>query len=161
MAFTAEGKLILEEVRELLKRADEAVQKVRSLAQGQSSELHIGYAAAPTVEILPPVLVTFQKAFPRVNVVLHELPVNAIIAGLQAGTLELAVMSHAGPLHNEGIEFEPLQSYPLCVALPPGHPLTRLKDVPLAKVAAETLVGLRRKDSELEHRRKQATSYHV
>jgi DNA-binding transcriptional LysR family regulator len=34
----------------------------------------------------------------------------------------------------------------VCVALPATHPFTRLKSVPLEKVAAEPLIGLRRED---------------
>jgi DNA-binding transcriptional LysR family regulator len=66
VTLTAEGKLFLEEVRELLKRADEFVEKVRALARGEYGELHIGYAPSPTVEVLPPGLAAFQKAVPRV-----------------------------------------------------------------------------------------------
>ena len=54
VTLTAEGKLFLEEVRELLKRADESVEKVRALARGEYGELHVGYAPLPTMEILPP-----------------------------------------------------------------------------------------------------------
>jgi len=56
------GKLFLEEVRELLKRADESVEKVRALARGEHGELRVGYAPTPTVELLPPALAAFQKA---------------------------------------------------------------------------------------------------
>jgi DNA-binding transcriptional LysR family regulator len=66
-----EGKLFLEELRELLKCADESVEKVRALARGEYGELHIGYAPSPTVEILPPALAAFQKSVPRVKVLLH------------------------------------------------------------------------------------------
>src|SRR5438876_5373749 len=45
-----------------------------------------------------------------------------------------------------GIQFELLRTYPLCVALTAAHPFARLKSVTLEKVAAEPLVGLRRKD---------------
>src|SRR5882724_9474459 len=45
VTLTAEGKLFLEEVRGLLKRADESVEKVRALARGEYGELHIGYLA--------------------------------------------------------------------------------------------------------------------
>ena len=44
VTLTAEGKLFLDEVRDLLKRADESVEKVRALARGEYGELHIGYA---------------------------------------------------------------------------------------------------------------------
>src|SRR3979490_3484540 len=73
VTLTAEGKLFLEEVRELLKRADESVEKVRALARGEYGEVHIGYAPVPTTEILPAALAAFQKAVPRVKVVLQQL----------------------------------------------------------------------------------------
>jgi len=146
VALTAEGKLFLEEVRELLKRAEASVEKVRALARGHYGELHIGYSPSPTVEILPPALAAFQKAFPHVNVLLHDASRREAVDGLRDGTLELAIMPEVSTLQSESIEFEPLRSYPFCVALAPGHPLTRLKSIPLAKVAAEPIVGFARKD---------------
>src|SRR5437870_1722541 len=147
VTLTAEGKLFLEEVRELLKRADESVEKVRALARGEYGELHIGYAPSPTVEILPPALAAFQKAVPRVKVLLHDLSSDELMAGLQNATLELAVMVRQ-PVGDEtaGIQFELLRTYPLCVAMTAAHPFARLKSVSLEKLAAEPLVGFRRKD---------------
>src|SRR2546427_3401222 len=146
VTLTAEGKLFLDEVRELLKRADESVEKVRALARGEYGELHIGYAPSPTVEMLPPALAAFQKAVPRVKVLLHDLSSDELIAGLRNATLELAIMVQPTGEQTAGIEFELLRTYPLCVALTAAHPFARLKSVALEQVAAEPLIGLRRKD---------------
>ncbi len=146
VTLTAEGKLFLDEVRELLKRADESVEKVRALARGEYGELHVGYAPSPTVEILPPALAAFQKAVPRVKVLLHDLASDELIAGLQNGTLELAIMVPPAGDQTTGIQFELLRTYPLCVAMTATHPFVRLKSITLEKLAAEPLVGLRRKD---------------
>src|SRR5438270_2333483 len=147
VTLTAEGKLFLDEVRELLKRADESVEKVRGLARGEYGELHVGYAPSPTVEILPPALAAFQKAVPRVKVLLHDLSSDELIAGLQNATLELAVMVRqtVGD-ETAGIRFELLRTYPLCVAMAATHAFARLKSITLEKLATEPLVGLRRKD---------------
>ena len=152
VTLTAEGKLFLEEVRELLKRAGESVEKVRALARGEYGELHVGYAPSPTVEILPPALAAFQKVVPGVKVLLHDLSSDELIAGLRDGTLELAIMVEPAGEQTTGIEFEVLRTYPLCVGMTRAHPFARLKSVPLAKMAAEPLVGLSRKDySEYYH----------
>src|SRR6202011_6152236 len=82
VTLTAEGRLFLEEVRELLKRTDESVEKVRALVRGEYSELHVGYRF-PTMEILPPALAAFHKAMPGVKVLLHELCSDELIAGLR------------------------------------------------------------------------------
>jgi DNA-binding transcriptional LysR family regulator len=71
--LTAEGKLFLQEVREVLQHADESVEKVRALARGEYGELHIGYAPASTTEIVPAALAAFQRAVPHVKVLLHDL----------------------------------------------------------------------------------------
>src|SRR5947207_5351485 len=147
VTLTAEGKLFLDEVRELLKRAEESVEKVRALARGEYGELHVGYAPSAAVEILPPALAAFQKAVPRVKVLLHDLSSDELIAGLQNATLELAVMVRQ-PVGDEtaGIQFELLRTYPLCVAMTATHPFARRKSLSLDKLAAEPLVGFRRKD---------------
>ncbi len=141
VTLTAEGKLFLEEARELLKRADESVEKVRALARGEYGELHIGYAPSPTVEILPPALAAFQKAVPRLKVLLHDLSSDELITALENGTLELAIMVSPGGDQTAGIEFELLRTYPLCVAMIAGHPFARMKAVPLEKLAAELLIN--------------------
>jgi DNA-binding transcriptional LysR family regulator len=146
VTLTAEGKLFLEKTRQLLKLADESVEQVRALARGQFGSLHIGYAPSPTVEILPPALAAYQKAFPNVNVLLHDGSRREIVDGLQDGTLQLAVIPYIVNMKAEGIEFEPLRSYPYCVALAPSHPLARLKAIPLDKIANEPLVGFARHD---------------
>jgi DNA-binding transcriptional LysR family regulator len=146
VTLTAEGKLFLEEVRDLLKRADESVEKVRALARGEYGELHVGYAPTPTAEILPPGLALFQRTVPRVRLVLHDLSSDELINGLRNGTLELAIMVEPAEEQMAGVEFESLRAYSLLIALPADHPFARLKSVPLVKVAAEPLIVFRRKD---------------
>ena len=106
----------------------------------------MGYAASPTVEILPPALAAFQKAFPRVRVLLHDLSHREVIDGLQDSTLELAVIPDAAALQSEGLEFEALRNYPIGVVIAPTHRFARLKSITLEKVAAEPLIGFHRKD---------------
>ena len=93
-----------------------------------------------------PALAAFQKAFPRVKVVLHDLSQRELITGLQNGTLELAIMVPPAGDQTAGIQFEVLRTYPLCVAMAAVHPFARMKSIPLEKLAAEPLVALRRKD---------------
>jgi DNA-binding transcriptional LysR family regulator len=144
--LTPEGRLFLEEVRELLKHTDESVEKVRALVRGEYSELHVGYRGAAMVEMLPPALAAFQKAAPGVKVLLHELPGDELIAGLRNATLELAILLLPTGEQIAGIEFESLHTYPYCVAVTAAHPFARLKSVPLEKAAAEPLISLRRQD---------------
>jgi LysR family transcriptional regulator, benzoate and cis,cis-muconate-responsive activator of ben and cat genes len=152
VTLTAEGKLFLEEVRELLKRVDESVEKTRALARGEFGELHIGYIPIPTAEILPRALEAFRRAVPRVKLVLHDLSPDELIARLRDGTLQLAVMVQPIGEQTAGIEFETLRNYVWCVALSRTHPLARLKSIPLEKLAGQTLVILSSKSYPEYHR---------
>ena len=144
--LTAEGKVFLEKTRHILKLVDESVDQVRALARGEEGELHMGYAPAPTVEILPPALAAFQKIFPRVRVLLHDLSEQELIDGLRNGRLELALMPRGAGPQTVGLEFETLRHYPICVAVAPTHRFARLKTVTLEMVAAEPIIGFNRKD---------------
>lgn len=146
IALTAEGKLFLEEARELLKRADEAVEKIRALARGEFGELHIGYSPSPTVDFLPSALGAFQKAVPRVTVRLHDLAGNELADGVRDGTFELAVMQRPIDANGVGLHFEPLISYPICLAVAPEHPLAKMKAIPLARLSNEKLVAFRQSE---------------
>ena len=146
VVLTAEGKVFLDKTRHILKLADESVEQVRALARGEEGELHMGYAPAPTVEILPPALAAFQKAFPRVRVLLHDFSEQELIDGLRNGRLELALMPRGTGLQSVGLEFETLRSYPICVAVAPTHRFARLKIITLEMVATEPIIGFNRKD---------------
>jgi len=146
VVLTAEGKLFLDKTRHILKLADESVEQVRALARGEEGELHMGYAPAPTVEILPPALAAFQKAFPRVRVLLHDFSEQELIEGLRNGRLELALMPRGTGSQSVGLEFETLRSYPICVAVAPTHRFARLKTITLEMVATEAMIGFNRKD---------------
>src|SRR5881398_1547629 len=146
VVLTAEGKVFLEKTRHLLKLADESVEQVRALARGEYGELHVGYAPAPTVEILPPALAAFQKAFPRVRVLLHDLSDQELIEGLRNGKLEFALMPRDAGSQSVGLEFEQLRSYPICVAVAPTHRFARLKTITLEMVANELMIGFNRKE---------------
>ena len=144
--LTPEGKLFLQEVRELLKLSQESVKKVHAMVRGEHSELHIGYRVPTIVEILPQALAAFQKAEPGVKVLLHELAFDELIAGLRNAALELAILLLPTGEHIAGIEFESLRAYSLCVALNEAHPLAQLESIPLKRLAAEPILGLRRND---------------
>ena len=146
VTLTAEGKLFLEEVRELLKRSEESMEKVRALARGEYGELHIGYAPSLSVEILPPAMAAFRKALPRVRTVLHDLAGDELIERLLDGTLELAVADEYTGESSTGIDFEELRCYAMCVAMARGHLLARKKSVSLEDIATQRLIGFRRRN---------------
>ena len=77
--LTDAGRAFLDNARALLQNADEAVTKARAVASAEPTELHVGYSAENTVEILPKILRAFHWAMPNVHVRLHDFSSKDIL----------------------------------------------------------------------------------
>src|SRR4030095_12461858 len=133
--------------RALLQNADEAVTKARAVASAEPTELHVGYSPTPTAEIVPKILLAFQRAMPNVHVKLHDWSNNAILDGTRDGRLQLGLIVpplKASTLHD--MRYEELFHERVCVAVSPQHPFARRRAIPITEVAAEPLIGLTRED---------------
>ena len=138
--LTEAGKVFLVEARAVLKRADEAVQVAKAVADGQQGELHVGYAPSLTVELLPRALRNFQEAHPAVRVQLHDLSTQEMLRGLRDRNLSVALLVQLSPKVLAGLVFEELQRHAVCVAAHPSHPLARARRVGLEQIAKERLI---------------------
>jgi LysR family transcriptional regulator, benzoate and cis,cis-muconate-responsive activator of ben and cat genes len=145
--LTQAGRAFLNDARELLRQADDAVKKARAIASEEPTELLVGYSPTPFAEILPKTLRAFQRAMPNVHVILHDWSNNAIRDGLRDGRLQLGLIhppTKASSMRD--LRYEELSQQRVCVAVAPQHPFARRRAIPLAEVAAEPLIGLTRED---------------
>lgn len=142
--LTEAGRVFSREARGVLARADEAILAARAAARGR--EIHVGYAPSLTVEILPATLKTLQKTHPEIQVILHDLSTEGMLAALRDGTIDVALLVQPSPSMLRGLGFEELIRYPLCVALPPDHALADRRSVGFDDVIGESLIGYSRKE---------------
>jgi LysR family transcriptional regulator, benzoate and cis,cis-muconate-responsive activator of ben and cat genes len=146
LKLTGAGRKFLEEARAVLQRADDAVRNARAVAIGAGAEIHVGYAPSLTIQILPRALRAFQSKFPSARVSLHDLSTEEMLAGLRAEKLQVALMVHPPRKMLRGLQFQELARYPVCVALPPKHPLAKSKTVDIDQLANEPLIAYSRPD---------------
>ena len=139
--LTEVGRVFLAEAQAVLRRADEAVQMAKAVASGQRGEIHVGYAPSLTVEILPRALRSFQEANPGVRVQLHDMSTQEMLRGLRDEKLHVALMIQTSAKVMNGLVFEELRRYAVCVAAHPAHPLARARKVSLEQVATERLIA--------------------
>jgi DNA-binding transcriptional LysR family regulator len=145
--LTKAGRAFLDEARAVLQRADEAVNKARSIAAAEPSELHVGYSPTPVAEILPRTLRAFQRAMPKVHVRLQDWSNQAILDGVRDGQLQLGlIVSPPKASSLRDLRYEELFHERVCVAVAPQHPFARRRAIPLTEVAAEPLIGLTHED---------------
>ena len=145
--LTKAGRAFLDDARALLQHAEEAVKKARAMAGAEPTELHVGYSAEDTAEILPKTLRLFQQATPNVHVRLHDWNNKDILDGIRDGRLQLGLIvppPKASALHD--LRYEELFRVRVCVLVAPQHPFARHRAIPIDEVAAEPLIGLTRED---------------
>lgn len=145
--LTEAGKVFLLEARAVLRRTDEAIDVVKAAASGKTGRVRLGYAASPSVEILPRALKAFKQTNPSVAVDLRNMTSRAILNGLHDGSLDVALVVTVTPSEFDGLVVEHLCSYDMKLAMHPRHRFARRKRVPLAEVAKEPIVAF----SRLEH----------
>jgi len=143
--LTEAGRTFLGEARDVLARAQRAVDAAHAVATGRRGELQLGYAPTPTVRLLPPALRAFQAERPEVRVRLHDLSTEEMLGGLRDRTLQLAMLVEPARPLLRGLEFRAILRDPVRLAVAHGHPLARMRAVPLARIAAEPLVVLSQK----------------
>lgn len=144
--LTEAGAVFLPEAKAVLQRAGEAARAVRAVVRGERSEIHVGYAPTPTVELLPCTLHAFQNLAPGVRVTLHDLSTEEMLRGLHDGKLDLCLMVRPAAKAMRGLRFEMLREYPMCVAVPRAHPFAKLKRVTREQLVREPLVAYARAD---------------
>jgi LysR family transcriptional regulator, benzoate and cis,cis-muconate-responsive activator of ben and cat genes len=147
VSLTEAGRAFLEKARAILKDTDDAVATVRALAGKRETELHVGDFPLTTARLMPGLLRSYQQAMPKVQVKLHDWPVEKNIAGVREGRLQLAII--IPPLKSNSLDelnFQELLTVRVCLAVSSNHPFARRKSVSLADAAREPFIGLMREE---------------
>ena len=141
--LTDSGRAFLEKARVILKLADDAVLKARSVAGKQ--ELLVGDWPLGTGRIMPTLRRAYQRAMPSVRVKLHDWTIDQNIVGVREGRLHLAII--LSPIKGNALaqlQFQELTNGRVTLTVSADHPFARRKSVPLAEAAREPFIGLTR-----------------
>ena len=149
LRVTEAGEIFLAEARGVLRRAEEAVERLQAFAHGKRGRVRIGHGPV-AVEILGRALRSFSRTHPHVTVDLQEMGVG-VLRGLREGMLDLALTAAMSPRDFEGLAVEHLEAYPIRLAMSTKHRFARLREVPLRDVAREPIIERSRKEYPYPH----------
>ena len=145
ISLTDAGELFYEEARDLLSRADQAVQKVRGECRNEI--LRVGYAPSMTAGMMPRALEEFQAAVPRVRVELADLSSREMHDLANDGRLDLLITPDpSAPAAVPGFQWSELRRVSPVLVMPETHPLARLKKITPARLRDQPLIGLAREN---------------
>lgn len=144
VALTEPGRILLEQARQILAKAEEARAHVSDAAAGFSGVLRLAYTISVTFHrALPQTLLRFGQAAPKVRMQLHEMYSEPQFTALRADQIDVGFVrdeprheSDARALRIDVIDYEPL-----LLAVPCGHRLSGQDSVQFGELASEAFVS--------------------
>ncbi|MUG95062.1 LysR family transcriptional regulator [Scytonema sp. UIC 10036] len=136
--LTEVGQLFLEEARQILIQAGQAVQIVQQASSGEVGRLVLGFVGSATYSILPDTLKLFRKKFPKVLLSLHEMTTAEVVQALHEKRIHLGFVRP--PINDEELIIESVFKESFIVALPKSHPLERETKIYLKMLANEPFI---------------------
>lgn len=140
--LTEPGLAFLVEARQVLLKADRAVEVARQVAQGKSGQLKVGFSGFATYSILPKVLKIFRSRFPDVELDLEEMTTSAQVQALQNHQIHLGLL--IPPIHDATLTAELILREPLVAVLPQTHPLATKSNLQLSALSNESFIFVSR-----------------
>ncbi|MES2694239.1 MAG: LysR family substrate-binding domain-containing protein, partial [Verrucomicrobiota bacterium] len=144
VTLTDAGELFYEEARDLLARADQAIQRVRG--ECRTELLRVGYGPSLTSGIMPQALEKFQAATPRVRIELSDLTPREMIAAVKEGQLDLVITPAGFENVFPGFQWLELRRMAPVLVVPVKHPFAKLKKIAPARVREQPLIALGREN---------------
>ena len=133
---TASGQLLLPLAKAIVTRTDEVVSLMREQAGGGPSTVRFG-AAGNVIVMLTPILASFLQTYPKVTVDLVEKDDSQLEEAVITGELDCAVIT---PWGSTRAVAQHLLTEEILLVVPEGHRFAELAAVPIAMLAAESLL---------------------
>jgi DNA-binding transcriptional LysR family regulator len=149
--LTDAGAVLLDEAREILRSAQALSSAVREAAEGRRGRLILGNVGAISAAFLPPKLTTFRKQFPDVDVSLREMRSGEQLQALEAGQIQVALMSSPQPPDPHRFDHQPLHTSRFKLFLANDHPLAKRTSLELAELLKERFLASVPSRSATEH----------
>jgi DNA-binding transcriptional LysR family regulator len=139
--LTEAGRVLLERSRAILEGVEEAELATARAGSGETGRLTVGFTGMALYGAAPRIVKAFGERYPGVNLVLREKSSAAMAEALLGRHVDVGFLHPpVGEAAGGELAVEGMSSEPLIVALPEGHELSGLSEVPLSRLAEERLV---------------------
>ena len=135
---TTAGIQFVETAAQLLRDLDGLVSTAKSLGRGEAGNLTLGLLSSFSMEQLRQVVVDYANECPEVDIRLVSRPRSALLTGLDADTLDLAIV--VGHVSRSDYESMSLWSERVLVAVSEAHPLRGSNFVSWTDLKNETIL---------------------
>lgn len=132
VTLTAAGKVFQKYVDEALAARKNIVASLAEMERVPRGEIVVGANEATCLHILPEVFAEFKKLYPNVGVHISRLERAKILESVIDNSVDFGVVST--PVDDKRLTVVAIHRDELVIIVPPGHPLSRMKDASVADV---------------------------
>jgi DNA-binding transcriptional LysR family regulator len=145
--LNAAGKLFLEDARRILKEVNEATARAARVARGQSGTLRVGFTEnASWRGVVPESFRRFREMQPGAELQLQPSPSLVQLEAIRSGRLDAGFVFNM-PKADPELDRLPVTMQRIELAVPSGHPLTKLKELRLRDLTDAPFVWFPRRES--------------
>jgi LysR family transcriptional regulator, benzoate and cis,cis-muconate-responsive activator of ben and cat genes len=139
MTLTQGGEALLRDARGMFSLLDQAAERARRAALGQTGRLSIGLYGTGVFGVVPQLLARFRRAHPDVDLSFHYAQTPEQVMALRQGRV-LIVFERLLPTNEPDLEIELVAREPLLVALSESHPLARRKYLTMKMLKGQAII---------------------
>jgi DNA-binding transcriptional LysR family regulator len=139
LGLTVAGQTLLVEARATLQQAEQALQRTREAAAGQSGSLRVGYVGSALYGRLPGLIRCFRQQYPQVQLHLQEATSRQQQLWLREQRIDVGVL--IPPIPATELVLHDFDHDRLAIALPRAHALADAPEVGVALLADEPFVS--------------------
>jgi len=135
------GQQFLQHARGILRQVELARETARAFHNPDIGRIRLGFPHSMGIAYVPELLAAFRKAAPRVDFVLAQARVHTLVQMVQAGEVDLAVVTPWPPERpTEVREGALLFEESLCAVLPQAHRLAAKSSISMQDLADEQFI---------------------
>lgn len=139
LSLTREGTALYELARPLVEGLDGLDGEFRNKLKGlDGDELHVAAGSSTILYLLPTLVQAFRTAYPKVQLVLHNVTGKDGLSLLRSDAVDLAVGSMLDVPTD--LSYAPVYSFDPMLIMAKGHPLAALKAIKLEDLSPHGLI---------------------
>jgi LysR family hydrogen peroxide-inducible transcriptional activator len=139
--LTPHGEAFLRRAVHILHEVDAAIRDAAEAKDMLRGNITVGVLPTIAPYLLPEAMAEFTGKYPGVEIVVHEDTTAQLLKHTLAYEIDFALVSQ--PINDERLVVRDMFAEELLLALPPGHPLTRKRNIKVADLAGERLIVMK------------------
>ena len=132
--LTRNGESILYYCSQIVKNEEQLYAAVKGIFGLMTGSVRIGATNSAMIDFVPKVIHRFTTSYSGIELFPREMDADSCIQALKLGSIDVGFLEENAVPDEMHKNFVPLFRDPLCLILPPNHPLVAYEKVPVEKI---------------------------